>query len=179
MQLQELDIQHEAAFLEMIADYMKGDPTTYEKLYKSAKPWDSTRFKAFVKESQQQRMDWRPGPNKVSVSRYVLVDDTGKVCGNGIMRFPLDEKLEREGGNLRFDVPPSRRGQGLGALVLNGMLFEAVRAGMARVLVTCNADHASAVRAIQRNRGELENTIESKEPGNEGKQVARFWIRFR
>lgn len=179
MHLQELDAQHEAAFLEMIADYMKNDPANYEALFPSSKAWNETRFRAFLKDCQKQRMDWKPGPNKLSVSRYVLVDDHGNICGNGIMRFPLDEKLEHEGGNLRFDVPPSKRGHGYGALVLNGMLFEAVRAGMARVLVTCRTNHLSAIRAIEMNRGELEDKVKSKEPVHKDESISRFWIRFR
>lgn len=179
MQIHEIEASHEAAFLEMVSDYEKNDPATYEALFKPYEPWSPLRFRAFLKECQRQRMDWRPGPDKISITRYVLVDGRGKICGNGIMSFPMSEQMEYEGGNLRFDVPPSQRGNGYGALVLNGMLFEAVRAGMARVLVTCRSDHASAIRAIERNRGEFQDKVPSREPGNDGQSISRFWIRFR
>jgi predicted acetyltransferase len=179
MQFEELNAKHEAAFLEMIADYLRDDPETYALLYKRPRPWDSGEFKRFMKECQAQKMDWRPGPRKISVTRYVLLDGNGTICGNGLMRFPLDERFEYEGGNLLFDVPPSRRGHGNGAFVLNGMLFEAVRAGMARVLVTCGASDQAAIRSIEKNRGELIDVVPSKESVSRGKKISRYWIRFR
>ncbi len=166
--LVELGPEHEKAFLAMIADYAEKDPENLDTLY--GRDWSQLTFRNFVKASEKAKMDWRPKAGKTSVTRYVLVDSEGAICGNGVMRFPLNEKVEATGGNLIFDVPPSRRKEGFGALVLNRMLFEAVRAGMARVLLTCEKSNKGAVRSIELNRGEFES---------ESKGRARYWISFR
>lgn len=168
MQLQELSPEHEHAFLEAMADYESGDPATFAALYK--RKWTAKEFSAYVKATEKERMDWRPKAGKTSVTHYVLLDGSGRVCGLGRMRFPLNDSIEREGGNLVFDVPPRLRRQGFGALTLNRMLFEAVRAGLARVLVSCPAAHTAARKCIEKNRGELESEADG---------IARYWIRLR
>lgn len=179
MRFEELDSTHEENFLAMLADFAQNDTAHYASFYQRSKPWDPAAFRSFLKDCQKARLDWRPGPGKTSESRYVLLNDQGELCGNGLMRFPLDESTEYEGGNLLFDVPPSKRGHGYGALVLNGLLFEAVRAGMARALVTCPSENRAAIRAIELNRGELESTVLSRRPEQKGLRISRFWIRFR
>lgn len=161
MQLEELAPEHEDAFLRMVRGYP--DHALY------GRGWTALTFRAFLKECEKQRQDWRPKGGDPSITRYVLLDD-GEICGNGEMRFPLDEDIEASGGNLVFDVPPSKRRQGYGPVVLNRMLFEAVRAGLARVLVTCPAEQVEARKCIELNRGELEGVVAGR---------ARYWIRLR
>ena len=63
------------------------------------------------------------------------------------------------------------------AHTLNRMLFEAVRAGLARVLVTAPAKDQKAIEAIEMNRGEFQDEVPSiSQPGE---TVRRYWIRFR
>lgn len=168
MQLQELSLGHEAAFLTMLADYESGDPALYAALYK--RKWDKKEFQAYVAECQKLRQDWRPKAGKTSITRYVLVGLDGRIYGNGSMRFPLDDKIEKTGGNLVVDIPPSLRGQGYGTITLNRMLFEAVRAGLARVLETCPVGDLASRKILEKNRGELESERDG---------LARYWIRFR
>lgn len=175
MQLAELALEHESLFLTAMADFAKNDSETFTAVYMRKREWSIFEFRAFLKDCEKERLDWRPGPNKESLTRYLLIDE-GEVCGNGLLRFPLNEKTEREGGNLYFDVPPAKRGEGYGAVILNRLLFEAVRAGLARALVTCNPENKAAVRAIELNRGELAGVAASMSGKH---QVARYWIRFR
>lgn len=167
-ELIEISTEHEKAFLKMIADYEEKDRETLAKLYPGK--WSALTFRNFVKTCEKERQDWRPKAGEVSETRYVLIGGDGEICGNGVMRFPLDDEIEASGGNLIFDVPPSKRREGFGALVLNRMLFEAVRAGLARVLVTCEKENIGAVKAIEKNRG----TFECESKGRH-----RFWISFR
>ncbi|MGE3682727.1 MAG: hypothetical protein AB7G93_13460 [Bdellovibrionales bacterium] len=63
------------------------------------------------------------------------------------------------------------------AYTLNRMLFEAVRAGLARILITCFEEDQVTRRAIEVNRGELDDVISSlSEPS---RNLCRYWIRFR
>lgn len=179
MRFEELGPHHEVPFIEMLGDFKSDDPGNRFAVHAGLETLSPSEIRRFLNQCEDGKMDWRPKARSVSKTHYILLDETGRICGNGLMRFPLDTTTENEGGNLVFDVPPSMRGHGYGALTLNGLLFEAVRAGLARALVTCNTDHTCTVRAIERNRGELEDIIISKSPGNEGQKVSRYWIRFR
>lgn len=174
--LEELSLHHQVAFLVAMEDYANHDIETFNKLYRQKSSWDAKSFQKFVSECNKQRMDWRPGPNKVSTTTYVLLESQDTICGIGRMRFPLTAKTENEGGNLDFDVPPSKRKQGYGALTLNRMLFEAVRAGLARVLVTCPTQNHAAIKCIEKNRGVLKDKIAGP-TGTDS--ISRFWISFR
>ncbi len=116
MRIEELALQHEAAFLAMIEDYRKNDAKGLEILYPKKGGWTPAEFQKLVKESQRQRIDWRPPAKKVSVTRYILPDN-GALLASGLMRFPLDEDTEIEGGNLFVDVPPLGAARAMGASV--------------------------------------------------------------
>ena len=166
--LEELESRHRVSFLVMLSDYAAEDPSTLKALYPG--DWHELQFLKFIKECERERMDWRPKAGEISVTRYVLTSSDGAICGNGLLRFPLTEELESSGGNLVFDVPPSKRREGFGALVLNRMLFEAVRAGLARVLVVCAADNPGARKVIEKNRGLLES---------DSGGLLRYWLNLR
>src|ERR1700754_4033596 len=122
MILELLDARHEDLFLKLIQDFAVADKATFWRVF-GDQTWDVKAFQKFARECEKQRMDWRPKAGKISLTHYVLCDG-GEICGYGRMRFPLDEKSQREGGNLEFYVPPAKRKQGYGALTLNRMLFE-------------------------------------------------------
>jgi len=164
-QLKELSLDHEKTFL------ASGFESLQESLILSPAVATAAQFRKFVKESGKQRLDWRPGPNKASITRYVLLDSQGKMRALGMMRFPLDEKSESNGGNLVCEVPAEMRRQGFGSMCLALLLFEAVRAGLRRVLVSCPANDQAARRMIEKNRGQLERI----DPAT---GVARYWIQF-
>jgi predicted acetyltransferase len=179
MKLEELGLEHEAAFLAMVADYEENDPAAFKRLYKRKSAWTQLEFRRYVKEAEKQRLDWKPGPNKVSLTRYVLRNESGEIVGNGLLRFPLTDTTETDGGNLFCDVPPSRRRQGHGAFTLSLLLFEAVRAGLRRALVTAPAEDRGARKVIEMNRGELLDITPSLDPESAGVKIARYWINFR
>lgn len=177
LEIVEPSTEHARAFLEMVSDFAENDPEAFSQWFSRAKPWSDFEYRAYLKECEAQRMDWKPGPKRTSITRYLLLNPEGQVCGFGTMRFPLDDKTEIEGGNLSFVVPPSKRGGMFEAHTLNRMLFEAVRAGMARVLVTAFSQDQKAIEAIEMNRGEFENEVASL--SRPGEKIRRYWIRFR
>jgi predicted acetyltransferase len=178
MRLEELSEEHATAFLDMIADYQAGDMYEYEKQYARKTPWGPAEFRKYLSERQKERLDWRPPAGKTSVSRYVLLGESDKILANVVMRFPLDENTEIDGGNLLCDVPPSLRKQGYGSYGLALSLFEAVRAGLRRVLVTCTEGDMASRKIIERNRGVLQDVVESKTVGRKGTKICRYWISF-
>ncbi len=178
MKLEEISLAHMIPFISMIGDYKEYDPAALPSLFPNQRLWDAAEFRKFVQQAEKDRLDWKPGPNRVSYTRYILLDDDGSIAGHALLRFPLDARTETDGGNVRFASPPSKRGGMNETHTLNRMLFEAVRAGLARILVTCYEDNDDVLReAIEMNRGEYQDTVPSlKDPG---RQVRRYWIRFR
>jgi len=179
MKLEELALEHESSFLNMVADFMEQDPSWFAKLFKRKAAWSELEFRRYVKECEKQRLDWKPGPNKTSVTHYVLPDHNRDLIGYAILRFPLDEVTESDGGNLFVAVPPKFRKQGNGPFTLSLMLFEAVRAGLRRALVTAPAEDLIARKVIEKNRGELLDVAPSKDTDAKGVKIARYWINFR
>jgi predicted acetyltransferase len=178
MDLEEISEKHEKSFLAMIEDYRERDAQTFASRYARKNAWDTAEFKKFLKETRAQRLDWKPGPNKTSISRYVLVGEGGEILPCSLLRFPLDKVTELDGGNIEVDVPPSIRGKNNGSMALALTLFEAVRAGLRRVLVTCKADDVAAKRVIEKNRGSFLDTIEVSEAPTGINRVSRYWINF-
>jgi predicted acetyltransferase len=174
MNIVELADVHQDAFLAMVKDFEAGDPRGFSSLFKRKIPWSPAEFRTFLKECEKDRQDWRPKAGKTSITRYVLADSSGSLQSFGLLRFPLNEELEINGGNLLCAVPPSLRGRGFGSYCLSRLLFEAVRAGLRRALVTCLSKDAAARRVIEKNRGQLFDTVKF-----EGEEISRFWIDFR
>jgi predicted acetyltransferase len=177
MKFEQLSPEHESAFLAMINDYSTNDPAVLKTLFPKKPPTTPTEFQKFVANAENEKLEWRPKANKVSITRYVLLEDDGSVSATALMRFPLDEKTEIDGGQFEVHVPPSRRRQQNGVYCLNRLLFEAVRAGLSRALVTCRTDNIPARKAIEKNRGEFLDEVASK--ADKGVTIARYWIRFR
>lgn len=184
--LSEIELKHEGPFLAMIEDYRKSDPDSLQFLFSADSKnsesknldWTQVRFRQFLKEAESAKLDWRPKAGKVSITRYLWLGEDGSIQANALLRFPLDGKSEIDGGNLFVSVPPSRRGKGFGSYCLALLLFEAVRAGLRRVLVTCPAVDESAKRMIEKNRGVFLDEVDSTHHLRSGTKIARFWISF-
>ena len=164
MHLEELSIEHETVFLQMVSTF--------------GQVWTSAQFLNYVKDCAKQRQDWRPKAGKISQTHYLLREGQGPLLAKGVMRFPLDPVTEIDGGNLWCEVPPPLRGQGYGSYCLALMLFEAVRAGLRRALVTAPAADLAARRMIEKNRGQLLDEVFSTVPEREKILIARYWINF-
>lgn len=89
------------------------------------------------------------------------------------LRHKLTKTLLKEGGHIGFDVPPSKRGNGYGTILLSLTLEKAKEKGINKVLLTCDKDNIASKRVIEKNGGILENIITSERTG---KEVLRFWI---
>jgi predicted acetyltransferase len=178
MQLEEIQAEHAKAFLTMMEDFRIGDAKTFEQVFQRKNGWNELEFKKYVKECENERMDWRPKAKKISRSHYVIREDPETTIAYGIMQFPLTEETELDGGNLWVAVPPKFRGQGNGSFCLSLLLFEAVRAGLRRALVTCPASDAVSRRMIEKNRGTLLDEVKSPLKSAQNQSIARYWIHF-
>jgi predicted acetyltransferase len=178
MRLEEIQPEHAAAFMTMMEDFRAQDAKTFEHAFQRKNGWNELEFKKYIKECEADRMDWRPKAKKTSRSHYVLRESPDAIIAYGVMQFPLDEETEIDGGNLWVAVPPKFRGQGNGSFCLSLLLFEAVRAGLRRVLTTCASNDAVARRVIEKNRGQLLDEVNSPRKNAQNQLIARYWIHF-
>lgn len=157
-----------AAFLRSAQDHVEhgADP---ERSREYARALDD--FPAYLAQLRLFASRDAPGPGLVRQRSYWLTDGHD-VLGHLRLRPALNARLERLGGHVGYDVPPSQRGKGLATRMLALGVREASKAGLPRVLVTTDARNAASIKVIERNGGRLDEEYEF-----EGVVRRRYWIR--
>lgn len=99
--------------------------------------------------------------------------DDDKVAGIIGLRPDLKAHpvLNLWGGNIGFSVRPSMRGHGYSKMMLALVLEKAKADGLPKVMVCCDDDNYASEKAIVRNGGIYEKTVEYK-----GYYIKRYWI---
>ena len=100
-----------------------------------------------------------------------------RIVGRVAIRHALNASLEHRGGHIGYVVVPEFRRQGYATDILRQALQIArTQLGLHRVLLTCDADNIASIKTIEKNGGELENTI-----SGDGAEKAwrRYWIEVR
>jgi predicted acetyltransferase len=87
------------------------------------------------------------------LTRTFWLDAGDEFIGSSRLRPKLTLDLMRDGGNISYTVRPSYRGGGYGTRLLHLTLVEAKRAGLDKVLLTCNVDNDASIEVIKRNNG--------------------------
>ena len=109
----------------------------------------------------------------VPQTTYWLVRDSRTIVAVARLRHRLTPSLEIEGGHIGYSVRPSERRKGYGTLVCALALRKAREMGLARVLLTCDADNAASARIIEKNGGDFDSIACVEKTG---KRVRRYWI---
>jgi len=110
---------------------------------------------AYLAELARFACQDEPGPGLVRQDNFWLSDGAA-VFGHLRLRHRLNEKLERLGGHIGYDVPPRHRGRGYATQMLALGLMEARRIGLERALLTADAANAPSLRVIEKNGGVLD-----------------------
>ncbi len=89
------------------------------------------------------------------------------------IRHHLNEKLEKFGGHIGYELRPSERGFGYGTLILRLGLDWARRIGLTRAMLTTDVTNERSIRVIKANGGVLHDRLHV-----EGRDVdtLRWWI---
>ena len=144
------DVALQAGFLQMLDDYDLLDP-------ENGRHYAAARFD-FAVYVQTLHEDERGLVGVVPCSHRWLVTDAGAVVGVVRVRHQLlTEFLVNEVGHIGYDVPPSQRGQGFGALALQAGLDHARELGLAQVVLYADTDNPASWRTIERCGGVLES----------------------
>jgi predicted acetyltransferase len=108
----------------------------------------------------------------VASSTFWLVDGEDYI-GSINIRHELTDWLLRFGGHIGYAVRPSRRRQGYGTLMCKLALDKAREIGLARVLITCDADNTGSRRIIEANGGVFEDAVPQ---ADRSVPKRRYWI---
>lgn len=111
-------------------------------------------------------------PGRGRMTSYWAMEE-GQIVGAIRLRYELTPALRQVGGNIGYDVRPSRRNQGCATRMLALTLDLARAAGLDKVLLTVDVDNIASAHVIQKNGGVLhfQGTFEGyPDP------IAHYWI---
>lgn len=112
----------------------------------------------------------------VQTSTYFAVRSSdAAVVGCIELRHTLNEALAVIGGHIGFSVTPQERRKGYATEMLRLVLLEARKAGLKRVLLTCDTDNVASYKTIEKCGGKREQ----EEPFVlDGELYYKYWITF-
>lgn len=110
----------------------------------------------------------------VQASTYfaVRVSD-GTVVGCIELRHTLNESLAVIGGHIGYSVVPLERRKGYATKMLELVLLEAKKAGLDKVMLTCDTDNVSSCKTIERCGGKREQETPFV---LDGETYFKYWI---
>jgi predicted acetyltransferase len=121
--------------------------------------------------AEQNRGENLPANHVPSTFLFAFV--SARIVGRVSIRHSLNAYLERMGGHIGYVVVPEFRRQGYATAILReAVVIAREKLGLARVLVTCDADNVGSMRTIEKNGGVLESIVAVD--GDAPKR--RYWI---
>lgn len=123
-------------------------------------------------DREARGVDLRPGRVR---AEFLVAEVDGRIVGRTSIRYALTEFLLQVGGHVGYAVAPQFRRRGYATEILRLSLERLARAGVDRVLVTCDDTNVGSIRTIERCGGELEDVRQVD--GDVLKR--RYWIQSR
>lgn len=131
------------------------------------------------KDLLEQVENFRTGenlPDGYVKDTYLWLVDHKTFLGEVSIRHTLTDSLSRFGGNIGYGIRYSEWNKGKGTIMLSKALIYAKEIiGLDKVLLTCNDDNYSSQRIIEKNGGQLQDTITNTINGLP-RQTRRYWI---
>ena len=110
---------------------------------------------------------------RVPSDLYITVNkQTEKIVGIIQIRQSLNPYLEKFGGHIGDAIRPTERNKGYATTQIALALEKCKELGIKKVLITCKDWNKASARTIEKNGGELENTLTD----DDGNIFLRYWI---
>lgn len=140
------DIVLHDAFLKMLNDYNEHDPENGSKY--------CTAQSDFIAYVQNLNDDEQGLIGIVPCTHRWLVNTDGAIVGVVRVKHHINtDFLANEIGHIGFDVPPSHRGNGYGAMALKTGLDIAKAVGLTNVVLYADTDNSASWHTIERCGG--------------------------
>ena len=111
----------------------------------------------------------------VAATNLWLIENN-EVVGEIGIRHKLTDRLLGFGGNIGYEIRPSKRGQGYGTKMLSLALdYAKENLGLKKALITCDSDNYASEKVMINNGGILGEMIPYKSETNEG-TLKKYWI---
>lgn len=169
MELVKPDIKYRDSFIEGLLEYQAegGFLTVDAKERKD-------NFEAYIERLQREFTEGIGKNNEIHMQHFWLINND-KYIGTSLLRYELDNDLVNIGGNISYEIRPTERRKGYGKKILKLTLDEARRAGLKKVLLTCDKDNIASRKIIEANEG-----VEDASFFREGMRIEklRYWIQL-
>lgn len=152
------------AFFEMAREFAAQGDSRYEA--------SLSDFAGYLAHVARFEMGRALPADRVRMSEWWLSDGE-RLLGGTRLRHRLIPLLERDGGNIGYDVRPSARRRGFGHRILALALEQARACAMPRVLLTCERTNIASIRVIEGAGGFRSGQAISPSSGAE---MWRYWI---
>jgi predicted acetyltransferase len=143
------DAEHAIRFERMLAEYVGHyDVGLYTGFYEKA--WHG--FDAYRTMLDRLSAGGWPFPEVVpGETHFLMVGDD--IVGEVYLRFGLTPVLEKDGGNIGYQIRPSARNRGYATGGLRLALDRLREVGFVQALLTCAEGNAASIRVIEKNGG--------------------------
>lgn len=141
-----------------------------EERYPFPLDFDHTDFTALLIKLENFRQGKNVPEGFVTSTTLWLVDE-GEIIGVANLRHYLNERIKYAGGHIGLGIRPTRRGEGLGSLLLKLSLQKIAELGVSEAHIHCHKHNESSVRMILANGGNLDSEVEL-----DGEVVQRYII---
>jgi len=136
-------------------------------------PWSYTALEAhfdeYVDTVSKNASD--PMPGLVPQTTYWLIVDK-QYAGTIDIRHRLTPSLRKFGGHIGYQIRPSFRKKGYGALQLKLCLPLVWKLGIERALITCDDDNIGSQKIIEANGGILQDKVDN----GRSSLTRRYWV---
>jgi len=166
--LVELGLEHQAAYLDMIAEFMRAD---------GRYPYNDAAlaqhdFAAFIADLQAEAKGVGLPPDVPAQTTYVLIREDGRALGEIRFRAAPLEPVEGGNGHIGYNVRPSERRKSYASAMLALLLSRARALGLLRVMLPVEGENPASVRVIEQNGGRLTRRLLD----DAGVPVSIYWI---
>jgi predicted acetyltransferase len=141
--------EHAVRFERMLAEYREHDDVgIYTEFYEAA--WQGYDAYRAVLE-RLSRGGW-PFPEVVPGETLFLMDGE-EIVGEVYLRLALAPVLEKDGGNIGYQIRPRARNRGYATAGLRLALKRLREIGLSQALLTCSDANAPSIRVIEKVGG--------------------------
>jgi predicted acetyltransferase len=159
--------QYKDSFLEGVREFQREGRLLNYNILRIA-----NNFEGFLLQERKMQHPYTIKPGFVPYTNFWLIDGN-EYIGQLSIRHQLNDLLLKIGGNIGYQIRPSKRCQGYGKIILQLGLDKAREMGIPRALVTCDENNIASKKVIEYNGGKFENAVDVE--GSPLKKL-RYWI---